>query len=112
MSKKGRLVANSAKSEATMRIFIESRMPKGREVELPRKRKKATGKGYAIMKRVIAVCDHAKYSSTLVAQILTHKSKSVYGNDYLGNCSSVDVVNSLKGRPLDHTHVDYFQGFE
>ncbi|PYH99229.1 hypothetical protein BO71DRAFT_415712 [Aspergillus ellipticus CBS 707.79] len=54
----------------------------------------------------------AKYSSTLVAQILTHKSKSVYGNDYLGNCSSVDVVNSLKGRPLDHTHVDYFQGFE
>ncbi|KAI2844070.1 hypothetical protein CBS12448_9977 [Aspergillus niger] len=64
------------------------------------------------MRRELGKAVRAKYSSTLVAQILTHKSKSVYANDYLGNCSSVDVVNALKGRPLDHTHVDYFQGFE
>ena len=52
-----------------------------------------------------------KYSSAHVAQILSHKSKSVYGNDYLANCSSVDVLNTLMGKPADNTHIDFFQGF-
>lgn len=53
MRKKGRLVVNFAKSEATMRMFIERRMPKGRKVELARKRKRATGNGYAVMKNFL-----------------------------------------------------------
>ncbi|KAB8242334.1 hypothetical protein BDV35DRAFT_396899 [Aspergillus flavus] len=30
----------------------------------------------------------------------------------LANCSGVDVVNALRRRPTDHTHLEYFQGFE
>ncbi|KAE8380696.1 hypothetical protein BDV26DRAFT_302608 [Aspergillus bertholletiae] len=52
-----------------------------------------------------------KYSSAHVAQILTQKSKTVYGNDYLANCSGVDVFNALIGKPADNTHIDYFQGY-
>lgn len=52
-----------------------------------------------------------KYSSAHVAQILTQKSKTVYRNDYLANCSSVDVFNALMGKPADNTHIDFFQGF-
>ncbi|TQB75773.1 hypothetical protein MPDQ_001737 [Monascus purpureus] len=44
-------------------------------------------------------------------QILTQKPKTVYGNDYLANCSGVDVFNALTGKPADNTHIDYFQGY-
>lgn len=47
-----------------------------------------------------------------MAQILTHRSKATYGNDYLANCSGVDVFNALRGRAADHTHIDYFQGYD
>ncbi|KAB8208175.1 hypothetical protein BDV34DRAFT_233690 [Aspergillus parasiticus] len=54
----------------------------------------------------------AAYFPAHVAQILAQKSKSVYGNDYLASCSAVDVVNNtLRGRTVDKTHVEYFQGF-
>lgn len=46
-----------------------------------------------------------------VAQILIQKSKTVYENDYLANCSSVDVFNALMGKLADNTHIDYFQGY-
>ncbi|KAF7134197.1 hypothetical protein CNMCM5793_005925 [Aspergillus hiratsukae] len=63
------------------------------------------------MRRALGKAVRNKYSSAHAAQILTHKSKSIYGNDYLANCSSVDVVNALIGRPADHTHIEYFQGY-
>ncbi|KAK6810460.1 hypothetical protein RU639_013781 [Aspergillus parasiticus] len=63
------------------------------------------------MRRELGKAVQDKYSA-LVAQILTHRSKAVYGNDYLANCSGVDVFNALRGRAADHTHIDYFQGYD
>ncbi|KAB8226190.1 hypothetical protein BDV33DRAFT_229259 [Aspergillus novoparasiticus] len=65
------------------------------------------------MRRKLSAAVKEKYSSAHVAQILAQKSKSVYGNDYLASCSAVDVVNNtLWGRTVDNTHVEYFQGFK
>ncbi|KAF5857607.1 hypothetical protein ETB97_005536 [Aspergillus alliaceus] len=64
------------------------------------------------MRRELGKAVQDKYSSALVAQILTQRSKTVYGNDYLANCSGVDVFNALRGRTADHTHIDYFQGYD
>ncbi|KAE8361714.1 hypothetical protein BDV27DRAFT_166718 [Aspergillus caelatus] len=64
------------------------------------------------MRRELGKAVQDKYSSALVAQILTQRSKAVYGNDYLANCSGVDVFNALRGRAADHTHIDYFQGYD
>ncbi|KAH1917221.1 hypothetical protein KXV48_008353, partial [Aspergillus fumigatus] len=63
------------------------------------------------MRRALGKAVRNKYSSAHVAQILTHQSKSVYGNDYLASCSGVDVFNALRGRLADHTHIEYFQGY-
>ncbi|RHZ54243.1 uncharacterized protein CDV56_106367 [Aspergillus thermomutatus] len=63
------------------------------------------------MCRALGKAVKSKYSSAHVAQILTQKSKTVYGNDYLANCSGVDVFNALRGRLADHTHINYFQGY-
>ncbi|KAI9045863.1 uncharacterized protein KD926_007166 [Aspergillus affinis] len=63
------------------------------------------------MRRAIGAAVDGKYTAAHVAQILTQKSTAVYGNDYLANCSGVDVFNALKGRLADHTHIDYFQGY-
>ncbi|KAH8431348.1 uncharacterized protein LDX57_009006 [Aspergillus melleus] len=64
------------------------------------------------MRRELGKAVAAKYASALVAQVLTHGSEAIYGDNYLANCSGVDVVNALRRRPTDHTHLEYFQGFE
>ncbi|KAE8357142.1 hypothetical protein BDV27DRAFT_151554 [Aspergillus caelatus] len=64
------------------------------------------------MRRALGAAVKGKYLSAHVAQILTQKSKTVYGNDYLANCSGVDVFNALVGKPADNTHIDYFQGYK
>ncbi|GMG35954.1 unnamed protein product [Aspergillus oryzae] len=47
----------------------------------------------------------------ILANACYFKSKNVYRNDYLANCSGVDVFNALMGKPADNTHIDYFQGY-
>lgn len=47
-----------------------------------------------------------------MAQLLTHSSEKIYGDNYLANCSGVDVVNALRGRHSDNRLIDYLQGYE
>ncbi|PYH76412.1 hypothetical protein BO82DRAFT_321834 [Aspergillus uvarum CBS 121591] len=63
------------------------------------------------MRRALGAAVEEKYSLTHTAQILTQKSTAVFGNNYLADCSSVDATNTVRRKPVEHTHVEYFQGF-
>ncbi|PYH76431.1 hypothetical protein BO82DRAFT_347115 [Aspergillus uvarum CBS 121591] len=63
------------------------------------------------MRRALGAAVEEKYSLTHTAQILTQKSTAVFGNNYLADCSSVDATNTVRRKPVEHAHVEYFQGF-
>ncbi|KKK18808.1 hypothetical protein AOCH_003098 [Aspergillus ochraceoroseus] len=63
------------------------------------------------MRRALGAAVEEKYSLTHTAQILTQKSTAVFGNNYLADCSSVDATNTVRRKPVEHGHVEYFQGF-
>lgn len=47
-----------------------------------------------------------------MAQLLTHRSEQIYGDNYLASCSGVDVVNAMRGNAVDNLLIDYLQGYE
>ncbi|KAL2782402.1 hypothetical protein BJX66DRAFT_199881 [Aspergillus keveii] len=65
---------------------------------------------HALRRALGAVVDE-KYTRAQVAQVLTHKSQEIYGQDYVAHITRVDTVNSLLGKEPDTTLADYFQGF-
>ncbi|KAK9312810.1 hypothetical protein V1522DRAFT_414538 [Lipomyces starkeyi] len=51
------------------------------------------------------------HSSAKVAQVLTQKTHTVYGRDYVSHCSSIGTVDELRGEEEDTTHIDNFQRY-
>ncbi|KAL4861066.1 hypothetical protein BDV12DRAFT_191321 [Aspergillus spectabilis] len=65
---------------------------------------------HAVRRALGAVVDE-KYSRAQVAQVLTHKTQEIYGQDYVAHITRVDTVNSLLGNEPDTRLADYFQRF-
>ncbi|KAH2822125.1 hypothetical protein KXW76_007878, partial [Aspergillus fumigatus] len=44
--------------------------------------------------------------------LLGHKSTSVTAESYVASLCGVDGLNAARGKETDHTHIEYFQGYE
>ncbi|KAL4869119.1 hypothetical protein BDV12DRAFT_208701 [Aspergillus spectabilis] len=63
------------------------------------------------IRRALGAAVQRKYSPVHTAQILTQKSKSVFGRDYLPRCADVDTISALRGEKPNRQAIEHFQGF-
>ncbi|KAF4227251.1 hypothetical protein CNMCM8980_005978 [Aspergillus fumigatiaffinis] len=63
-------------------------------------------------RRHLAESVKEKYTLQSASQLLGHKSTSVTAESYVASVCGVDGLNAARGRETDHTHIEYFQGYE
>ncbi|KAK9580195.1 hypothetical protein V6Z90_008222 [Aspergillus fumigatus] len=63
-------------------------------------------------RRHLAESVKEKYTLQSASQLLGHKSTSVTAESYVASLCGVDGLNAARGKETDHTHIEYFQGYE